>query len=138
MNTGLHVNGEPFSSYYGGEHRKIDPQMAEKYTRKGRSFGTEYSTLRKYHYLRRVAVDGKSWILVHAVDRNPCGEFRRRCFEYRSECGKYKVVKYGKKVFAFQCIGRANGMRSQFGNHANGIQKEFNSHLEALKAVATI
>ena len=139
MTTELTIDGQTFSSYWGGELRTFTGGKQAFYLKKyGRTFGSECSTLRKYHQLKEVTIDGKEWVAIMAVDRLNAGTVRNRSFKLLSKCGRYKVIQYGDNFYSFECSTWRKGLQSTFGNYARGVQRLHSSLLDACKAVATI
>jgi hypothetical protein len=139
MKTSLTIDGHGFSSYCGGELRTFTEEKRAFYLEKyGRTFGSECSTLRKYHHLKEVAINGKEWVAILAVDRLTDGTVRNRSFHLLSKCGKYKAIRYGENFYSFECLIWRKGLKSTFGKYARGVQRLHNSLLGACKAVATL
>ena len=123
MNTSITLdNGYKYQSYWGGELRKAfsKPAVGEM---------GERCSIRRYHTLELITVNGVDWIKSYQDDPNFPNSYH---LEYKSMCGNYKIAEYyagssvdsGKVFYPFQCSTWRDNMQSTFGNYLNGHRGE--------------
>ncbi len=99
-----------------------------------------FCTVRKYHQLTKLTIEGKEWIKEYQIDENHPGE-RSAHHDYFSVCGYYHIAVYhteeGKPHFmAYKASTHRKHMKSTFGNYVRGIHNmKFDSFELAAMAI---
>jgi hypothetical protein len=135
MRTSIKLeDGFNYSAYWGGELRPARKLL------NGLECG-EHCSVRKYHTLELIEVDGVSWVKEYQDDENYPGSYH---LSYKSTCGNYKVSEYyagstadsGKVFLPYQCSTWRKHMQSTFGNYLRGQKETFKTFKKAAESVA--